>query len=393
MIFWAFATFLLSTSFIGLPRVAGYIGQGKGEKAISLEERSGGDGVQEYSSDGVEDGASSDYEPEFPTMSRSIIGRADPNSNTILQNNVVASGTIQPDQTLYFTFPSSALHASRSNETPVVPGSLKSRSLCIGGSEHLELRKRDEVVDFHLTLSVCSHPVGASGLPPPMKLFISWTNQLPGSGTGPVPEAVPEVEDGLATYSNPQSGNVYVGVQALQVPSGYIGNYSFQLVASIDMPYTQYLDYPSLYFSDSDSGAGILVSTNLSSSAQDQADWNSIGPRFEMFVLNQNNTETAGLFRSYCALQNTTQSGGAVPNQKIARVETGLSMIGGQVLKQQFYVSGLNRSSTYNAIMGLPSNFSKGGSGQPGGGGTIWQPVNFTTKSGMLLFSYSVKLN
>lgn len=52
--------------------------------------------------------------------------------------------------------------------------------------------------------------------------------------------------------------------------------------------------------------------------------------------------------------------------------------------KQQFYVPGLNKSSSYQAIMALDSYYASSGNGTPTGGGTVWKAIDFTTKSGKI---------
>ena len=328
------------------------------------------------------------YEPPFTPLGRSIIGRQDGDSgNTPLQNNVPVTATIAPNQNLFYVFPSSALRASPSTPTVVVPPS-KSKRETEDEINHAELKKRQSDVTYYLTLSVCSQPSPSGGTttapPPPLQLFLSYTDPQPQSGSNRPMH--PAVEDGFSIFSDSTSDNIFIQVQAVDTP-GYSGNYSFQLTASIDARYAVVENTSSLLFVDSDSTGAMLITTDLtnpnSDNTSEKDDWRKLSAPFTVAVVNQNLTQMSGLLKSYCAFQNNTQIVGNFAGQNQSNVDIGFTNIGDNALKQQFYVSGLNRSSSYSAVMGLPTNFSNPGSGQPGGGGTIWQAINFTTQSGM----------
>ncbi|MCJ1329916.1 stretch-activated cation channel mid1 [Thelotrema lepadinum] len=338
------------------------------------------------------------YEPSFPSLSRSIIGRQDGSSNTPLQNNIPAKAQIAPNTVLSYVFPSTALRGSPATPTAIVPPQRKQEAE-VDGSSQLELKRRqNDDVQYHLTLSVCSQPSPSGGTAsaplPPLLLFFSYTNSQPLSGTDR-PQQI-EVNDGFATFTDHTSDNVFIQVQAIEVPPGYNGSYSFELTCSIDLPYAVVETTSSLNYVDSDSAGAMLTSTDLtdpSSGDGSEADeWRKLGGApFTVAVVNQNYTQMTGLMKSYCAFQNNTQVAGNFAGQNKSNVDIGYTTIGDGALKQQFYVSGLNGSSSYSAVMGLPTNFSTAGPGQPGGGGTIWQAINFTTQTGMISFGVSVR--
>ena len=330
------------------------------------------------------------YEPTFPAMSRSISGRQSDTSDKPLENNVPAHATISPNQVLGFVFPSSALHGSPSTPTPVIPPFSKKQASIGKSKDHADLKRRQDDVRFYLTLSVCSQPSPSSASntepPPQLRLFLSFTDPQPIDGHAGT--MVLDVADGFSGFSEPTSGDVFIQVQALD-NSGYNGSYTFELTGSIDAPYAIAEERPGLFHVDSDSGGAMLVSTNLtdpySNDTSKNDEWMRLGPRFTVAVVNQNNTQMIGLMKSYCAFQNNTNIVGNFIGQNATNVDVGLtSVIGGNATKQQFYVSGLNRSSSYQAVMGLPTNYSTAGPGQPGGGGTVWPAMNFTTQSGKL---------
>ena len=330
------------------------------------------------------------YEPAFAALSRSIIGRQGSGSSIQLQNNIPSSAQISPGHISSYVFPSSVLHGPPSSATLVVPPFTKRRVESYVEGNYKELRKRQDDVEFHLTLSVCSQPspsnaTTAMAPPPQLKLFISLTDPQPSNGldNGAI---VPPVEAGFATYSNPTSDSVYIDVQALDA-EGYSGSYSYELTGSIDAPYAAVESTPALFLLDSDSNGAMLISTDLTdpdfNNTSKEGSWSNLGPRFTIAVVNQNDTQMAGLMQSYCAFRNNTNIVGDFAQSNSSTVEKGLISTSGEAPpKQQFYVSNLNRSSAYYAVMGIPSNYSTAGSGQPGGGGTIWPAKSFNTQSG-----------
>ena len=345
------------------------------------------------------------YLPEFPSISRSIIGRADTQSTEDLQNNVPATAnSIQPGGKQTYVFPSSALYGAKSTPTPLIP-SFTSQS---EDTEHSELRKRaDGDVIYYFSLSVCSQPISNSSSDPPPQPSVVISDSNPNAdGTGNNPHT-PLVVDGYTSFSDKTSGDVFIGIRAPDV-SGYTGSYVYELVVSIDEYYTNYVDSPTLYFVDTDNSAAMFVSGNLTQSYKNGSvdnssvqTWHQIGPQFSIYVANEDDTSLNGLGHSYCALKNNTQLGNATTDQKNLLVETGLTNISGPTLQQQFYVSGLRKGSNYLAAMGLESNYTSSGSGQPGGGGTLYNQIAFTTKIGkqtkfhdeMLLTSIRWKLS
>lgn len=326
------------------------------------------------------------YLPEFPSISRSMIGRADTQNTEDLQNNVPATtNSVKPGGQQTYVFPSSALHGAKSTPTPRIP-SFTSQS---EDMEHSELRKRVEGdVTYYFSLSVCSQPISNSSSEPPPQpsVVISYSNPN-ADGTGNNAHT-PTVVDGYTSFSDETSGDIFIGIRAPEV-SGYTGSYTYELVVSIDEYYTNYVDNPTLYFVDTDNSAATFVSGNLAQTYENGSviessvqTWHEIGPQFSVYVANEGDPSLNGLGHSYCALKNTTQLGSAKTEQKNLLVETGLTDISGPALQQQFYVSGLQKGNNYLAAMGLESNYTSSGSGQPGGGGTLYNQVAFTTKIG-----------
>lgn len=331
------------------------------------------------------------YLPEFFSISRSIVGRADGSVSEDLQNNVPASSnTIEPGNSKFYQFLSKSLHGPKSAQNP--------NPLDVIGRqqepEHQELKKRADDVTYYLTLNTCRQPTSNSQSDPPAQLllFISYINPNP-DGTQRNSH-VPPVTDGFGSFSDPTSGDIFIKVEAPST-SQYTGSYNFELVISIDGYYSNFVENSTMYFIDSDKQAAIFVSGNLTAVDADGsvdtnavAAWNNNGPRYTLQAVKQNDNQFHGLMKSSCALRNTTRLGSSTQNQTELRVETGLTTTAGPALQQQFYLSGLEAGTSYFASMSLPSSDKAIGSGKLGGGGIIYNKVAFTTKSGTVIYPY-----
>ena len=330
------------------------------------------------------------YLPEFSSISRSIIGRADGSVSEDLRNNVPASSnTILPGNARFYRFPSKSLHGPISTQSPN-PLDISRRQQ---EPEHQELRKRADDVTYYLSLNTCRQPTSSSRSDPPpqLLLLVSYVNPNP-DGTQRNAH-VPPVTDGFASFSDPTSSDVFVKVEAPSAP-GYTGSYTFELAISIDGYYSNFVSDSTLYFVDSDKQAAMFVSTDLtqlnaggSVNTDAVAAWSKNGPRYTLQIANQNDNRFNGLMKSSCALRNTTRLGSSAKDQTDLRVETGLTTTAGPALQQQFYLSGLKAGTSYFASMGLPSSDKAIGSGKPGGGGTTYNKIAFTTKIGTIICS------
>lgn len=334
----------------------------------------------------------SSYEPEFPSMSRSIIGRqAAPGVNT-MANNMPQQMSIAPGDTQCFMFPQTALDATPSLLTQKLPlssfgvdASLVCHAQDVGHTVS-ELRKRQASDHgLHITLSVCTQPSAMAdnpnGPPPALELFVSQSGGVdcPGPTFNGQQNSHP-ANGGFFNYSDCTSGDSYFAVSAPQT-TGFSGNYSYELAASIDTPYTYYQDFQSLFFLDSDQNSSIFVTSNLtlSNSTTQQQAWMDSGSPYSIFMHDSSDVMIKGVLNSYCGLNNSAQL------KSMADVEVDMTSLGGGFPKQQYYVPGLNKSTTYFAVMALNGNYTQSkGAGSPNGGGVVWQAITMTTKSGEL---------
>ena len=339
----------------------------------------------------AEGSGASIYQPEFPNLSRTIIGRQSGDSDEV-RNNEPGKKKIQPGEKHYWKFPASELRRARSTEPLEVPLIGKRATDDFSDKGHVELRRQATDPVLHITLSTCSQPLpkGPQVNQPPAQLIllVSWKNPRPGEGSSADTHPV-TVTEGYGRYDNPMSDDFYMTVEAPSNPD-HEGSYSYEIAGSIDGPYSEYKDSTFLHALDTDSGAGLLITSSLTDQADPSSaqDWMKHGPRFSIFGHIANDTQFAGIRRSYCGLNRTAQIGGGSDvqsNTVNSIMESGITMLGGGTAKQQFYVGGLKKTSKYNFVLGLNTNYSKAGSGHPGGGGTVWKSIDITTKTGAVV--------
>ena len=353
------------------------------------------------------DGQDQRYEPDFEGLGKSIVGRQEPEV-VDLDNNTPGNKSIGLGDQQFWRFPQTALEGPQTFATPKLPPSPGKRSAeedkeeIRGDVEALDLRKRQNTVrTLYLTLNVCDQPSpGDNQLPgpaPQLNVYVSQgsSNQRPGAGQ---PDQTPlQMVSGAGNLTISASDDVFIGVHA-PMNGGFQGNYNYELTASIDAPYAFFQDLKELYLVDSDSSSAFFVSTNLTawnSNNNTIQQWLKTPAPFGLFVHPSSDAAFSGISRSYCGLRNHAQIQNNLPGVNSTvdlskpSVNASISKDIGGLLKQKNYLTGLNSSTNYTAIMAIGSNFTTPGSG-PGvnGGGTVWQSISFTTKSGMICQSF-----
>ena len=313
------------------------------------------------------------YEPDFAGADRSIIGRAGDPIRT-LSNNAPGTLNIGPGQSHYWTFPNKTLFGAKSPQTPGLPSNLEGQNVSVTPDDPSE-------IELYISLTTCLQPLAkdpnSDGAPEQLKLFISKSSNKQQPDESNFDFAVP-IEEGFGWLNISVKNDVYFGVYA-PPNEGYDGDYNYQLTASIDGFFASSYSYPNIYFVDSDSKSALLYS-NYTANTTNSSDpvfqqWMDRSPVFSLFLQNSKDPSILGLQRSVCGLQNLAKI--QVPQDG----ETVMTKAGDGLPKQQFYVSDLNRSSTYYAVMAMIGNSTNNGSGVVGGGGTVWaNPQDFTTK-------------
>ena len=195
---------------------------------------------------------------------------------------------------------------------------------------------------------------------------------------------------GFANLTVNASRTVSIAVTAPSLSKDFSGGWNYQLAASVDNYYhgADTDDTPPLYWVDSDTKSALLVTANLTDADPGDPEydqWLNLSTPFIVFGQNVEDSNTIdGLRNSFCGLQSAPLK--FVANQEdasggIGNVEMGMISRSTKP-QQQFYVSALNGSSSYEAILAMPGNSTAKGSGVVGGGGRVWQSRQLNTKSG-----------
>ena len=104
-----------------------------------------------------------------------------------------------------------------------------------------------------------------------------------------------------------------------------------------------------------------------------------------MLVFSEKNASMGGLSQSYCALSKMQDS-----SVKISTSLTNRNV--GDLLKQQFFIENLEPGQSYYAVLAYLGSNPAAPSGTIGGGGQVWQPLKFTTNSGMFILHAMTRL-
>jgi calcium channel MID1 len=319
-----------------------------------------------------------------------------------LANNEPRLKNIQKGETQYWVFPKEALAGPKSPPTPGLPPVARSH---LEDPEHKvlqeELRRRDGAllgrsVAVYLTVNTCLQPFLNSTRqsndngPSQLRMYISQSasTQKPGPGADPASVTVILLDEGYATATLGADGDVFIGISAPN-NTRYSGIYNYEIAASIDAPFHN-LDTttPYLFFVDGDSGTALLQTNDTTQADPDDdiyRQWMKLDPPpFTMFAHNMDDYDILGLQKSYCGLSKNAQISKSSNNVQVEMTNRGIN----HKPKEQFYVKNLNASSTYYGFLAMEGNSTNSGSGVVGGGGKVWKPMNFTTKSGTYILCF-----
>ncbi|KAJ6179105.1 hypothetical protein N7519_009566 [Penicillium mononematosum] len=245
-----------------------------------------------------------------------------------------------------------------------------------------ELRKRDEdfskraLTTVYLSLTTCKKTTYQQNR------LTRWVPAVasPGPGKDDSQQDIHTAVGGYVGITVDTDSDVFIGVAAPN-STDYTGSYTYQIAASIDDFFHNIVDNdPNLFFIDADVSAALLVTNNLTQSAENSTNyqqWMDIVPPYTMFAHNINDTALQGLEKSFCALDTLSQVGRISNSTEVGMTNRGL----GNKPKEQFYITGLNQSSSYSGLLAMVGNSTASGNGIIGGGGKVWQPMNFTTKA------------
>ncbi|WPH04053.1 Hypothetical protein R9X50_00693700 [Acrodontium crateriforme] len=256
-------------------------------------------------------------------------------------------------------------------------------------------KRQNGATTVYISINTCVQPEwNGTGVqtdaPPQLTLYVSTTssNTTPGpNGSNSTQIAVP-LDKGFANATVQADSGIYMSINAPALPDGFTGVWNYELAVSTeDYYHSADLDDPFLFLVDTDTNSALLVTDNLTQA--DSSDpifkkWMNISTPFIMFAANVNHTASMGMENSFCGWSKIRQieAQQSDPEGIDTGVQMGMITRGlGRKPKEQFYITNLNRSSEYNGVLAMEGNSTKAGKGVVGGGGKVWQPVQWTTKS------------
>lgn len=316
-----------------------------------------------------------------------------PNAAKALGNNQFETrDSFEIGDVHWFYLPKTVVNGKHDTAGPGLPAYINTTKED-GDESNNKLRKRD--MDFskratttvYLSLTTCQKPytnkTSAQGTFPQLQLYVSNSEKLqePGPGKDDSLQEMYTAVGGYVGITVDTDSDVFIGVAAPN-STDYTGVYKYQIAASIDAFFHNIVDdEPNLFFIDADMSAALLVTNNLTQSEKNSTNykqWMDIVPPYTMFAHNINDTALVGLEKSFCALDALSQVGRISNSTEVGMTNRGL----GNKPKEQFYITGLNQSSSYSGLLAMVGNSTASGNGIIGGGGQVWQPMNFTTKAG-----------
>ncbi|KAL4817846.1 stretch-activated Ca2+-permeable channel component-domain-containing protein [Aspergillus spinulosporus] len=240
----------------------------------------------------------------------------------------------------------------------------------------------------YLSLTICSAPILNESMSnttqelPQLAVYVSTSDSLQDPGPhhkGDSGQTVYHSSKGYMSATLNAPSEVYITVAAPR-NGNFSGSYSYQIAVSTE-DFFHNVDDQATLLSFNDSGSETALLTTVSPAdkiltEQQRKQWENNTTVYKLFVNNVNSIVGSGLSRSYCALsQHSQASNGHNVEASMSRRKSGDS-----TLQEQFYVTGLNRSSTYVGILAM-GNATESGNGIVGGGGKVWKAKNFSTKS------------
>ncbi|KAI9697698.1 MAG: stretch-activated cation channel mid1 [Bogoriella megaspora] len=329
-----------------------------------------------------------------------LVKRADPGK---LSNNVPANDELSSEQSKQYVFDNATLFGKPGDMGPGFPSPMfmntlnyKDWNTGLADVASLQYQKEDAEIfqngsrAVYISITACTQPTAngtnsPSAPAPQLTLYVS-------SQSNPSPDNAQHtitLDEGYASLTYAATGDVHMTVSAPEISQPLSGGWSYQITASIDAFYHSYSADQSLLLLDTDNVAALFVSNNLTNATGSDPlyqDWmNMWPPPLTMFAHNTNDSSINGVRHSYCGLQNYAQIQPEAEDDgqiQMSMTERPVGPWGSWPQpKQQFYINGLNGSSTYYGIMAMKGNSTKGGPGIINGGGQVWDVTNFATKS------------
>ncbi|KAK8001825.1 Calcium influx-promoting protein ehs1 [Apiospora marii] len=344
------------------------------------------------------------YEPDFGLFDRSLLGRA-PNGVVALANNAPKNTNIEPGTLAAFVFEAKSVVNSRgdgegSNSNRLeLRGDVKPEAAqgstdgAAGDGDNLSdiERRQSPTKTLWISGNTCVQPERKADQtevdPPQLTLYVSTAsdNTSPGPMADKKKQDVRVFSEGAVMYNTTLRGDVYftiAGPPNVASDEFDTKSYTVNVAASVDKSYYSYDadSEPNVFWVDSDSGATLLASGVLQPQDQDAA---LDKPPYTMFVFKDGDMSINGIRNSYCGLKEYSLIGGTRRHVPDDTMVSRLAKRGTEgVIKQEFFLSGLNASTKYTAVLASDPNALAGRKRDdniPGGGGIVFKQTGFET--------------
>ena len=337
-----------------------------------------------------------------------LVARA-PALLTTAGNDMANIENIEPGVTQLWMYPREQLKSKHAERGVGLPRNV--RDVADVDDRHVELRKRSaepgvegfselekrqdgDARTIYISINTCLQPnyIGSdvqTDPPPQLTLYVSTeaSNTNPGPNGDSSTQREITLDKGFANASVRASGDWHMSVAAPSLPNDFAGVWNYELAVSIDDYFHAAGNGTNLFLVDSDSAAALLVTDNLtqaSASSDSYKEWMELKAPYILFANNADDTQTMGISNSFCGLNKISQIVGkqADPTGSTTSVQMEMITRGlGNKPKEQFYVTNLNSSSRYHAVLAQVGNSSASGNNVVGGGGKVWKTVSLSTKS------------
>ncbi|KAG5949435.1 hypothetical protein E4U53_005885 [Claviceps sorghi] len=351
---------------------------------------------------------SSFYEPILNFLGRSVLGRA--GDTTPLENDKPLASNIQPGDT-----PICYVIRKGSLENVMSLGEqARDDDGDDDGDGKMSSSGGGKNATIYISANTCLRPMvlsdgnsSSSGngngngngnnsprKPPQMVLFLSngtdlGCPQITNSTTGEVTKGFTahKFEQGAVTVNVTNiTSDIYIGIYAPKIEDRVTGWYEYEVAASSIEYFHQYRSHEAggseLLWMDSDSTAALLITRNLTNDVSNIHHIWSEGPPYQLFVSGPDSSALDGLRRSACGLEKNARIGTDNDGYGLnnAVVKTSMTLRGpGTLPKQQFYIVGLNATTSYSGVLVRPANVTvnsrrnskRQGSGAGAGAGQV----------------------
>lgn len=355
------------------------------------------------------------YEASFQGVSRDITGRAGVGLVGLLADTP-QNLNILPGSTIYYSFqvkPTDQPQRRRDLQDVLEGKQPNDQRESVEGKEEVILEPSntwnaskeestaiaarqdsdDGAVNVYISINTCIQPSFKSSedrQSPPQLLLSTLPIRAGQQFDDSIPTgfATTDLSEGYAGVTVKADGAVVVAVAAPEVSKSGSTDWNYDVAASLHGPYHAFDSSIPVYLKliDSDPHAALLITDGLETWSKDQANktYGSLaaGAPLDIFANNINYTALHGLTHSYCAQARFAQIQGSTGSNPFNGFEKGLTVAQpSKLTEEQFYLPGLNATSTYYGRLASLNASKYGNPATIGGGGVIYPTMNFTTKA------------